>query len=399
MTVVPKKPHPLNIVFGSHTPMGDVFVVGSHHLAHEFTKYGHRVLHLSTPVTIAHLLRWANPRVQFRFRNWLDNGYVVNKDLIDYVPLSLVPWQVARRLGKMHLFLTTLPSIKYCLRRFGFSEVDVLLIDSPSLAGLQKYVKARVMGYRATDLYSEQIGVDIDNVERELAHQADFLIGTSVPVMNHLSSLAPSKPLYLLENGVDYDFFSKPTNPPPEYEKISSPRLVYAGALDDRFGYGTVTTLADTLPHANVALIGPYPKDANRLLGGRSNLHLLGPRSYARLPAYFQHSDIGLLPLSNHPANDGRSPMKLFEYGASGLPVVASCTIELARRKLDFIRLANSPREFAELVGRLLENSEERFEISRIAKTASASHSWTRIAERLVQDICIKALDEREACA
>lgn len=189
----------------------------------------------------------------------------------------------------------------------------MLLIDSPSLAELQKYVKARVMGYRATDLYSEQIGVAIDNVEEELAHQADFLIGTSVPVMNHLSSLAPSKPLHLLENGVDYDFFSKPTNRPPEYGKISSPRLVYAGAFDDRFGYGTVTTLADTLPHANVVLIGPYPKDANSRLGGRGNLHLLGPRSYARLPAYFQHSDIGLLPLSNHPANAGRSPMKLFE--------------------------------------------------------------------------------------
>ncbi|MGH8468195.1 MAG: glycosyltransferase family protein [Gammaproteobacteria bacterium] len=324
---------------------------------------------------------------------------MVNKDLIDYVPLSLVPWQLARRLGKMHLFLTTLPSIKYCLRKYGFSEVDVLLIDAPTLAGLPKYVKARVMGYRATDLSSEQLGVAIDSVEQELAHQADFLIGTSALVMDRLTNLAPSKPVYLLENGVDYTFFSMPMDPPPEYREISSPRLVYAGAFDDRFGYGIVTALADMLPHANVVLIGPYPKDASRLLGGRGNLHLLGPRSYARLPAYFQHSDIGLLPLSNHPANDGRSPMKLFEYGASGLPVVASRTIELARRNLDFIRLANSSREFAEQVGRLLENSEERFEISRFAKAASASHSWTRIAERLIQDICIKALDDREACA
>jgi len=389
----------LNIVFGSHTPIGGVFVVGSHHLAREFTKNGHRVLHLSTPVTIPHLLRWGNPRVRFRFKNWINNGCVINKDLIDYVPLSLVPWQLARRLGEMHLFLTTIPSIKYCLKRFGFSEVDVLLVDSPSLAGLQKHVKARVMGYRATDLYGEQIGVDINDIERELALRADFLIGTSVPVMDRLSSLAPSKAVYLLENGVDYDFFSKPMNPPPEYGEILPPRLVYAGAFDDRFGYAVVTTLADTLPHANVVLIGPYPKDASRLLGGRGNLHLLGPRSYARLPAYFQHADIGLLPLSNHPANDGRSPMKLYEYGASGLPVVASRTIELARRNLDFTRLANSPREFAEQVGRLLENSEERFEISRFAKAASASHSWTRIAERLIEDICIKALDEREACA
>ncbi len=33
--------------------------------------------------------------------------------------------------------------------------------------------------------------------------------------------------------------------------------------------------------------------------------------------------------------------MKLFEYGASGLPVVATRTAELTRRKLDFVFLAN----------------------------------------------------------
>ena len=37
--------------------MGGNFVVGSHHLATAFAARGHEVLHVSAPVTPAHLLR------------------------------------------------------------------------------------------------------------------------------------------------------------------------------------------------------------------------------------------------------------------------------------------------------------------------------------------------------
>jgi len=45
----------MDIVFASHTVIGGHFVVGSHHLARSFAAAGHRVAHMSTPISPAHL--------------------------------------------------------------------------------------------------------------------------------------------------------------------------------------------------------------------------------------------------------------------------------------------------------------------------------------------------------
>ena len=71
MTIGFKK---LTIVFASHTFMGGTFVVGSHHLARCLANQGHRVLHLSTPVTPFHLVGWSNAETKGRFETWWHGG-------------------------------------------------------------------------------------------------------------------------------------------------------------------------------------------------------------------------------------------------------------------------------------------------------------------------------------
>lgn len=378
----------LTIVFASHTFMGGTFVVGSHHLARCLANQGHRVLHLSTPVTPFHLVRWSDAETKGRFETWCHGGRVYHDGVIDYVPLGLIPKRIAYRLSTHRgPCLLTLPPIRHILRRYQFTAVDLLLVDQPIFVGLEKIVNPRITVYRATDLYSEMLGnLRNETTEKEMANRADFLIGTSQPVLERLRSLAPDKPASMLENGVDYLFFSKPAMAPPEYAEIPSPRLVYAGALDGRFGYEAVSATAKCLPHANVILIGPYGNDVVKQLGAGDNIHLIGPRKYQQLPAYFQHADIGLLPLSDHPANDGRSPMKLFEYGASGLPVVATRTAELTRRKLDFLLLADGMDEFASQVKNLVNNDRTRATIGLSAKDQSSNYSWEAITHRLLHD-------------
>jgi glycosyltransferase involved in cell wall biosynthesis len=63
-----------------------------------------------------------------------------------------------------------------------------------------------------------------------------------------------------------------------------------------------------------------------------SNVHYLGPVGRDDLPAYLQHSDVGIIPfdVANHRALiDGVNPIKLYEYLAAGLPVVASRWAEI----------------------------------------------------------------------
>ena len=54
------------------------------------------------------------------------------------------------------------------------------------------------------------------------------------------------------------------------------------------------------------------------------NIHLLGPRPYAELPAYLRGADVGLIPALINDYTRAMFPMKFFEYLAAGLPVVAT---------------------------------------------------------------------------
>jgi glycosyltransferase involved in cell wall biosynthesis len=183
----------------------------------------------------------------------------------------------------------------------------------------------------------------------------------------------------LLENGVEFDRFAAAAAPPPEYRDIPEPRAVYAGALDERFDAGLIHALAAD-PGIRIVLIGPASGAVVNALSDRPNVFLLGPRPYESLPAYLQHAQVGLLPLTAHPANEGRSPMKLFEYGAAGLPVVATATRELSRRALPFVILAKEPGRFVREVGSLVADRTRRAALARTARETSRRYGWTERA-------------------
>jgi teichuronic acid biosynthesis glycosyltransferase TuaH len=87
------------------------------------------------------------------------------------------------------------------------------------------------------------------------------------------------------------------------------------------------------------------------------------------------------MPLTAVPANEGRSPMKIFEFGAAGLPVVASTSAELRRRALPFVHLAASPAEFTALCRQV--SGQERGTSSDVARQSAAEHAWSGKAQRL----------------
>lgn len=363
--------------------MGGSFVVGSHHLAREMAQMKHCVTHISTPVTLAHLLKHSDEMATGRLATWWRGGVRKSPNLIDYVPLALVPWPIARiavRSGR-NPFLTCMPPISTVLRRIGFSSVDLLYIDQPRFFGLEEVICPRASIYRATDLYEEfekdpAMGV----VERRMVVKADGLVGTSEPVLDRLRMWSPEKPSLLLSNGVDYEHFSRPASAPPEYEDIGRPRLVYIGSLDERFDIVALRALAQRLPHANIVLVGPPNRRVAQAVSRLPNIHLLGSRAYDLLPMYLQHSDVGLLPLSDHPANVGRSPMKLFEYAAAGLPIVAKTTPVLSQIRIPHMLTYQTSEELGSVVASALQWGD-----SSANRMYAASESWSSKATTLLR--------------
>lgn len=372
----------MKILFLSHTPAGGDFVVGSHHLAKAYSDAGHEVVHLSPPVTPAHLFRCRKRFERIRVQRWWNSGERIHQ-FWDVIPGSLIPWGVARRISNIpdQYFVNACErSSTKILKKYDFESPELVLIDEPRLARLvTRFSSSRVV-YRPTDLYSA-IRDDASLIvpERFLAEHADRFVATSQPVADHLRALG-CQDVLVVENGVDLDVFTRPSRAKDDVLKSNRPKVVYAGALDKRFGVEALLASSQRCPMADFLLAGPCEPKVADALNGCSNVSLLGPVPFAKLPELFSECRLALLPLSDDPSNNGRSPMKIFEYAAAGLPIVATRTDELARRALGCVALANNDKHFSELVSDILD---ERLTLENGTQLAQA-HSWSAKADRIL---------------
>ena len=361
-------------------------MIGSHHLAREWSRAGHRVLFMSSPITPWHGPRAGDPLVRGRFRLGAAGASEVEPGLWEWVPIGLLPWVWGAHFGKRlgNILPSFAVGIDRTLRRTGFMQPDLLLIDHPQFCNLERAVSATRMAYRATDLYREMHDRRVvDALERRLLSRADCAIATSEPVARRLRELGAARP-YLIENGAEVAHFARPAARPPEYEDATVSRVVFAGAIDFRFDADLVLRLAAARPAVEFVIIGSGSGAPALTAAALRNVRLLGPRPYALLPAYLQHAQAGLLPLNDHPANAGRSPMKLYEYAAAGIPVLASRTEDLARRAAAFVRFVD-PHDPAATLDSVLRDP------PRPDPGDVATHDWSRIAERVLATAMAKA--------
>lgn len=96
---------------------------------------------------------------------------------------------------------------------------------------------------------------------------------------------------------------------------------VYTGTISKLKGIETVVEAAKRAPDILFVLVGIIaPEFARRALP--SNMKVVGKVEQGKLPDYMRAADALLLP---HPRGEySQSPMKLFEYMATGVPIVSS---------------------------------------------------------------------------
>lgn len=325
----------MKILFLSHTYWDSLYRVGSHHLANSLALAGHQILYVSTSVSPVHYLKYGAVKERMQRAGKLQQ---VNENLHTYVPRTLIPCGLLVRDGFDWAFPRA-DEIQRLCAKLKIDEFDLVLVDDPKLMGLLRHVRYRKLIYRPTDIYSQMGLKNWRLLESNLVRQCDALVATSGPVMKFLNeTFANTKPGLVLVNGVDYELFAKPQPQPPEYRNNERKRCVYVGALDFRFDFDAVFNLAKARAEADFYIIGLGEVSQLAQFEQLQNVFVLGSRPYTEVPAYLQHADLGLLPLRPIKANMGRSPMKMYEYLASGIPVMALCTDEIKRR--------NTPRVF-----------------------------------------------------
>ena len=104
------------------------------------------------------------------------------------------------------------------------------------------------------------------------------------------------------------------------------------------------------------------------------NIHFLGRKPYADLPAYCRQFDVGLIPFKVNELTRAVNPIKLREYLAAGLPVVSTPLPEV-RLYERLANLADGPDAFVQRIAAGL-NGQAVVSMRNARVEAMAQESW-----------------------
>jgi len=128
---------------------------------------------------------------------------------------------------------------------------------------------------------------------------------------------------------------------------------------------------------------------------GIPNIHVLGRREYAQLPGYCKAFDVALLPFTINELTLASNPLKLREYLAAGLPVVASAIPE-AERLRGLLKIAKTDGEFLWQLEDLLATPLTEGRRMKISETMSGE-SWDGKVEEISRIVESLGSEQRQA--
>ena len=151
-------------------------------------------------------------------------------------------------------------------------------------------------------------------------------------VANELKSKFPPTKTYWIPNGIDLNHYQQNFNlTDKEIADIPKPIIGYLGHILGRLDLKTIEYLAKHNPDKSIVLAGAFKgkvkywdKGLINKLQALPNVYLLGYIPYDKAPMYLQQFSVGIIPhlTDNYVATT--NPMKMYEYLACGLPIVAS---------------------------------------------------------------------------
>lgn len=188
--------------------------------------------------------------------------------------------------------------------------------------------------------------------------------------------------VYLFPSSVDVAHFSRARSikeDPQDQVRLPRPRLGYAGVIDERMDLELLRQVASERPSWQLVLLGPVVKIDPKSLPRVENIHYLGLKPYADLPAYFAGWDIGMLPFALNESTRFISPTKTPEYLAAGLNVVSASIRDVVTPygDLGLVQIADGTSEFLRAADSLLQSPPNGEFLARIDQFLSQS-SWDK---------------------
>ncbi len=271
------------------------------------------------------------------------------------------------------------------LARLGMAK-PILWVFRYDLGEMIGHLDEKLTIYHAVDEYSAYVlpgGTQDDEARRQRIRQreqailqrADLVFVTSATL---LASKRPyNENTFHVPNGVDYDHFATPPAQLPEdAASIPRPRIGYVGAINEKLDIDLLAAIARQRPEWHLMLVGPNlfkRPDALASLRELPNVHLLGGKDVTELPAYMHACDVCLMPYAHNAWTENINPLKLYEYLATGKPIV-STGIPAVRDFRDVVKIEDNVEAFIRAIQRALDEDDPDAVARRQA--VAAQNTW-----------------------
>lgn len=314
-------------------------------------------------------------------------GVLLNDHLDRYIPL-------VRRINRHWLRRQLHTAIK----REGLRSANLIaLIYDPFQLEYLGLVKESISIYDIYDEYAANPGRSFLRTQDELAKReqsilkkVDAVLVVSEKIEWRIKGFHSR--VSIVPNAADVEHFALAADPklaiPSDAANIPHPIAGYLGNITSRIDFGLIRHLATLHPEWSVVLVGGVSEpnlSIPKSLSDLPNVHCLGKRPYKTLPGFLKAFDVCIIPyVAGDPFNIGCSPLKLYEYLATGKPIV-STDLPAVRLFDDIVRIARDAGDFERQIGAALKERDKGLVRRRL--TAARENSWERRAEILLEAV------------
>jgi len=176
-------------------------------------------------------------------------------------------------------------------------------------------------------------------IEQRTFKQAKRINVVSAGFIGHVQALVPNQDLQFFPNGIDAEFFAHDYSK-PDYQLDEMPVILYAGNIGEGQGLHHILPSAAGIlkDSATFKIIGDGGRHRNLdealNITRADNVELLPPVPREELHRHYRDADILFLHLNDYDAFLKVLPSKIFEYAATGKPILAGVSGYAA----DFLR-------------------------------------------------------------
>ncbi|MGB0562642.1 MAG: glycosyltransferase family 4 protein, partial [Spirulinaceae cyanobacterium] len=220
----------------------------------------------------------------------------------------------------------------------------------------------------------------LERYERRYCCKFSQLVVTTPEDAQHFQQLAPQAAIAVIPNGVDLDLFTLRSSDP------GGQVLIFAGAMDNQPNIDAARFLAleilpqlqQQYPQLQLRLVGARPVAAVQELGGRSGVTVTG--KVPSMVTELHQATVCVIPMRSGFGIKN----KTLEALAAGVPVVGSDrALEGLESSQPIALRANRVEEYGEAIASLLENPEQRQQLSHAGRRFIESHyTWAVAGQR-----------------